>query len=70
MLIKEKRNIEEDVVVKVICSCCGNQLNVHENDYIHIEKKWGYFSNKDGVSQSLDLCEKCWDKIYESSFNY
>ena len=32
-------------------------------EYIHIEKIWGYPSEKDGECHSFDLCEPCYDKM-------
>lgn len=45
------------------CNCCGRELitkqNVVMEDYITIKKDWGYFSEKDGVTEEFLLCEKC-----------
>lgn len=50
------------------CHCCGNEIG--NNDFIRIEKLWGYFSNnKDGQKHSLSLCESCYD-TWISSFKY
>ncbi len=51
---------------KVICNCCG-QLIVESNqlpkkEYVHIKKTWGYFSNKDGQVDTINICETCYDK--------
>lgn len=50
---------------KIICNCCkkiiaeGNAIST--TDYLHVEKEWGYFSEKDGQIQEFDLCETCYD---------
>ena len=62
---KEERMIKTEVVTEIICNCCKKSIDTAKNDFIHIEKEWGYFSNKDGKKQEVDLCEKCWDKITE-----
>lgn len=62
---KEERMIKTEVVTEIICDCCKKSIDTAKNDFIHIEKEWGYFSNKDGKKQEVDLCEKCWDKITE-----
>jgi len=51
----------------MFCNCCGKKI-AEENavvteDYIEVTKKWGYFSEKDGVSQYFILCEFCMDRI-------
>lgn len=57
----------EQQLDKVICNCCGKEICKdsygYMHDYIHIEKNWGYFSNKDGEKHSLDICEECYDKL-------
>ena len=62
---KEERLIKTEVVTEIICDCCKKSIDTAKNDFIHIEKEWGYFSNKDGKKQEVDLCENCWDKITE-----
>lgn len=53
--------------MKVYCNCCGKEIKIKEDtqvaleDYIVIEKSWGYFSNKDGIRQKMDICESCFD---------
>ncbi len=52
---------------KVVCNICGLNIQLNKdgyfNDYLHIEKQWGYFSKKDGVAHSIDICENCYDKV-------
>ena len=57
---------EEKVLSKVICNCCGGEIPCETADYFHGEKTWGYFSDKDGRKDSLDLCEMCYDKLTET----
>lgn len=53
--------------MKVYCNCCGKQIKMKENtqialeDYVLIEKNWGYFSKKDGIRQKITVCEHCFD---------
>lgn len=63
---REVNTTEIDVI---ICDSCGkkirrNKFNEFE-DYFHIEKTWGYHSNKDGRHDSFDICEECYDKMIE-----
>ena len=44
-----------------ICNCCGQKIG--QEDYVHIEKLWGYFSNgKDGERHCINICESCYDR--------
>lgn len=51
----------------VVCNACGNEIvknaNGYFQDYIHIEKQWGYFSEKDGECHTLDICEDCYNQM-------
>ena len=49
------------------CDCCGRKIDAEREDYLHLEKQWGYFSQKDGENHVLDICEACYDK-WRSSF--
>ncbi len=50
----------------VICNQCGQVIPVYAGDgtqdYLHIEKTWGFFSDKDGQLHRMNLCEVCYDK--------
>lgn len=52
------------------CNCCGKILlqeqGVWKEDFASFRKEWGYFSDKDGIVHSFDLCEKCYDRMIES----
>ncbi len=45
------------------CDCCGKEFAMEKDmfleEFLHIEKEWGYFSNQDGMNLSADVCEKC-----------
>lgn len=54
----------------VICNKCKKQLVVEhgiikEGCYSG-DNQFGYFSNKDGIKHSFDLCEECYDKLIKS----
>lgn len=50
----------------IICNCCKKVIwekdAIPQTDYLHVEKEWGYFSDKDGEKQEFDICEACYDK--------
>jgi ribosomal-protein-alanine N-acetyltransferase len=51
---------------EIICNCCGKAISVKDEipgeDFLHIKKQWGYFSNKDGQFQEMYVCESCFGK--------
>lgn len=51
---------------KLFCNCCGREIRMEHDyvteDFFHLEKTWGYFSDKDGTCQSADICEPCMEK--------
>ena len=46
----------------IYCNCCGKEMmqknGMLTEDIYHIKTDWGYFSEKDGLSQEADVCEK------------
>ena len=58
--VKEKN---KDRIVQVVCNRCKRMLPVENGivleDYLHVDKTWGYFSNQDGEQIVFDLCEDC-----------
>ncbi|MFP3153473.1 hypothetical protein LQZ18_03430 [Lachnospiraceae bacterium ZAX-1] len=49
----------------IICNCCGKKITIQNEipseEFLHINKAWGYFSKKDGKRQEMDICETCFD---------
>lgn len=60
---------ENGKLVKVICNQCGKEhavkLEIIQPDFLHVEKVWGFFSDKDGECHSFDICEECYDRLLE-----
>lgn len=48
---------------KVYCNQCGQAIDKKREDFLEINKSWGYFSNKDLENHKFCVCEKCYDKI-------
>ena len=52
---------------KIICNKCGKEVEVKNGvpaeDTLHVQKHWGYFSNKDNEEHTFDLCEACYDEL-------
>jgi hypothetical protein len=53
--------------MNIVCNICGKTIQtengIPREDFIDIKKHWGYFSDKDGVSWSLNICESCADRL-------
>lgn len=47
---------------KVICNCCGSELD-SRTDFLYVNKKWGYGTDLDGQRHSFDLCAECYKKM-------
>lgn len=60
-------DLKEMKVDEVICDVCKRKIEKDSfgyiRDHIHIEKTWGYNSDKDGEHIEADICEECFDKI-------
>jgi hypothetical protein len=48
---------------EVFCNCCGKKIV--NGDFLEVEKSWGFFSSKDGVKESFELCEACYDSFVD-----
>ncbi|MBQ8198070.1 MAG: hypothetical protein IJZ76_01410 [Lachnospiraceae bacterium] len=50
----------------VICNRCEKQLNVQngllKDAVFEGEQSFGYFSKRDGIKHSFDLCEDCYEE--------
>ncbi len=61
-ILKETKEIE-----KIICNKCGKEIpvkkGVPQEDFLEVEKRWGYFSEKDNRVDRFDLCEECYDEF-------
>ncbi len=57
-------------IESVVCNCCGEHIKKTGNgkleDYLSIEKRWGYLSPYDNEVHSFDICVDCYTKITES----
>jgi len=58
---------ETKEVSKIICNKCGREIQAAngrlQEDVLSVDKRWGYFSEKDNQVDSFDLCEKCYDEF-------
>ncbi|MBE5956665.1 MAG: hypothetical protein E7253_09455 [Lachnospiraceae bacterium] len=54
---------------KHLCNICGKEIKetgISREDSLYIEKKWGYFSEKDGERHIIRMCEACYDMWIKS----
>lgn len=58
---------ENKELTKVVCNACGKNLLVEngilKEECIHVDHDFGFFGEKDGESDSFDLCEVCYEKL-------
>ena len=61
---------EKKEVDKIVCNKCGKEIlvenGVAEADMLSVQKRWGYFSNKDNDVHEFDLCEECYIEFLNS----
>ena len=64
----ELKEIKE--INKIICNKCGKEIvfrdGMAQEDYLSVDKRWGYFSNKDNQEDAFDLCEECYDAFVKT----
>lgn len=57
---------KEKKVTRIICNKCKREIEVingiPREDVLTVEKRWGYFSQKDNEVHRFDLCESCYDE--------
>ena len=60
--MKERRETET-----IFCNGCGKEIKIKDGvireGLISVEKRWGYFSNRDNEVHRFDLCEECYDRM-------
>ena len=58
---------EEKQIEKIICNMCKKEIKILNGmpieDVLTVEKRWGYFSEKDGEIHRFCICESCYDRI-------
>ena len=64
--LKETKEIQK-TIKKIVCNKCGREIPFDnsgpQEDFLSVEKRWGYFSDKDNQVDCFDLCEKCYDEF-------
>lgn len=66
--MKTRKNInikkQESVIQDIFCNICGKKIHKNEfgyyDDFLSIEKKWGYHSQFDNETHCIDICQPCY----------
>ena len=59
--MRQYKTEETKVIETYICNKCGKDMK--QEDVLSVDKRWGYFSEKDNEVHHFDLCETCYDEI-------
>lgn len=67
--MRKYTKLEENRLQEVACNKCGKKMKV-ENGFLkegcfHGENVFGYFSTRDGMKHSWDMCEACYDQMVQ-----
>lgn len=67
MRVNKTIQVQENTLVDLLCDVCGKSCR-HDVCFKHpdygfefatIKAKWGYFSDSDGKSYKIEICEDC-----------
>jgi hypothetical protein len=62
--------VQAESVEKIICNMCGRTIEKHSfgylDNFLSVEKAWGYGTEWDGETHRFELCEECYKKLIES----
>ena len=63
-----KKKCEVKVIDSIICDACGENCkakmaDVDDYEYATLSADWGYWSDSDGQSYRVHLCEECFYDI-------
>ncbi len=70
-MLDEYKKMGGDEEQTIYCNCCAKPIERTKIigkyvDHLHVEKAWGYFSSKDLMGHSFNICEKCYDEWISS----
>lgn len=53
-----------------MCNRCGKRFpkinDIYREDFLEVNKDWGFFSTKDGKTYRFALCEACCEALVKS----
>ena len=57
----------ENYVADIVCNMCGKDINKNNlgylDDYLKIEKRWGFGSGFDNEVHIMNICESCYKEF-------
>lgn len=67
MKVIEKRTIEQEHVVDIVCNGCNNSTRKNfEFEHATLYVNFGYESKADGLNEVSHLCEDCYFRITQN----
>ena len=61
---------QETIIQDIFCNICEEKIHKNEHgyfdDFLSIEKTWGYFSPFDGETHCIDICISCYKTLLDS----
>ena len=59
-----KVEMQDTVIQDIFCNICGEKIHKNDHgyfeDFVSIEKKWGYHSDFDNETHCIDICQSCY----------
>jgi len=59
-----KVEIQEKIIHDIFCNVCGKKIHKNKDgyfdDFLSIEKRWGYHSEFDNETHFIDICQACY----------
>jgi len=61
---------QEKVIQNIFCNICGEKIHKNElgyyDDFLSIEKRWGYHSQFDDETHCIDVCQLCYKILLDN----
>ena len=65
----KQKSIDINEISEIYCNYCGEKIKKNADgyfdDYVEVNKQWGYHSNFDGETHTFHICGECYEKITE-----
>ncbi|MBR1691668.1 MAG: hypothetical protein IJ711_02710 [Lachnospiraceae bacterium] len=61
---------KDNELIRAVCNGCKKEMKVEhgilKEGLFEGVQRFGYFSEKDGITHKFDLCEECYDRMTHS----
>jgi len=68
--MRRYKSAKKQELCQIFCNKCGKEMLLHGEipgeGVFQVRFVWGYMSEKDGMQDTFDLCEECYDKLTET----